>query len=48
MPGIGESMASKIIEYRKTNGKFNLIEEIKNVPGIGNAKYENIKDKISV
>lgn len=41
-------MASKILEYRKTNGKFNSIEEIKKVSGIGNAKYENIKDKISV
>lgn len=41
-------MASKILEYRKANGKFNSIEEIKKVSGIGNAKYENIKDKISV
>lgn len=48
LPGIGESTAIKIIEYRKQNGKFNSIEEIKNVPGIGDAKYENIKNYITI
>lgn len=48
LQGIGPSTALKIIEYRKENGNFNSIEEIKNVPGIGDAKYEGIKDNISV
>ena len=48
LQGIGESTADKIITYRKENGNFKQIEDIKNVPGIGDAKYENIKDKISV
>lgn len=48
LSGIGPSTASKIIEYRKSNGKFNAIDEIKNVSGIGNAKYEAIKDFITV
>lgn len=48
LPGIGPSTASKIIEYRKENGNFENIEEIKNVSGIGENKYENIKDKICV
>ena len=48
LQGIGESTAEKIITYRKENGNFKQIEDIKNVPGIGDAKYENIKDKISV
>lgn len=45
--GIGPSMASKIIEYRNKNGRFKSIEDIKNVPGIGNSKYEAIKDDIT-
>lgn len=48
LPGIGESTAAKIIEHREKNGKFNSTEDIKNVSGIGDAKYENIKDYISI
>ena len=48
LPGIGESTALKILEYREKNGKFDSIEEIKNVSGIGDAKYENIKDYINI
>ncbi len=48
IPGVGESTAEKIIEYRKTNGKFNNIEDIKNVSGIGDSKFENMKEKICV
>lgn len=44
--GIGPSTALKIINYRNENGKFEKIEDIKNVPGIGDAKFENIKDNI--
>lgn len=48
LQGIGEATASKIVEYRKSNGNFDKIEDIKNVPGIGDAKFQNIKDKIKV
>ena len=48
IPGVGESTALKIIEYRKTNGKFKSIEDIKNVSGIGDSKFENMKEKICV
>ncbi|MEI3391727.1 MAG: helix-hairpin-helix domain-containing protein [Clostridia bacterium] len=48
LPGIGPSLASKIIEYRNQNGKFESIEDIKNVNGIGDNKYEKIKDLITV
>lgn len=48
LTGIGPSTASKIIDYREENGKFKSIEEIKNVPGIGEAKYNNIKDEITI
>ena len=48
LPGIGNSLAIRIVKYREENGKFKTIEEIKNVSGIGDNKYEQIKDLISV
>ena len=48
LPGIGETTAQKIIDYREANGKFKTIEDIKNVSGIGETKYESLKDKITV
>lgn len=48
LQGIGEATALKIIEYRKQNGNFNTIEDIKNVQGIGDAKFESIKESITV
>lgn len=48
LDGIGESKAKSIIEYRENNGKFNSLDEIKNVSGIGDAAYEKIKDKIKL
>lgn len=48
LPGVGESTAIKIIDYRKSNGKFQKIEDIKNVPGIGDSKFQNMKEKLSV
>ena len=48
LPGIGPSLASKIIDYRNTNGNFSSVEDIKNVNGIGDSKFENIKDYICV
>lgn len=48
IPGIGPSSALKIINYREENGKFKSIEDIKNVSGIGDKKFESIKDYITV
>ena len=48
LPGIGPAIATRIIEYRKENGKFSSIDDIKNVKGIGDAKYDKIKDSIEV
>lgn len=46
LPGIGPAMAKRIIEYRETEGAFTAIEDIKKVKGIGEAKFEKMKDKI--
>ncbi len=48
LPGIGPSLAQRIIEYRENNGKFQKIEDIQNVKGIGDSKYSNIKEKICI
>ncbi|MBQ2690222.1 MAG: helix-hairpin-helix domain-containing protein, partial [Solobacterium sp.] len=46
LPGIGETTAAKIIEYRETNGYYQTLEDIKKVKGIGDKKYENIENLI--
>lgn len=48
LPGIGPSTALKIISYRNEQGNFSSIEDIKNVNGIGESKFENIKDLICI
>ena len=48
LPGIGPSLAQRIIEYRESNGNFEKIEDVQNVKGIGDSKYSNIKEKICI
>lgn len=45
LPGIGETIANRIIEYRK-DSSFKYLEELKNVSGIGDKMYEKIKQYI--
>ena len=45
--GIGPVTAQKIIDYRSDNGRFKTIEDIKNVSGIGDKTFENLKDYIT-
>ncbi|HAZ36362.1 MAG TPA: hypothetical protein DEF85_00580 [Clostridiaceae bacterium] len=48
LPRIGDALANRILEYRAKNGPFKDIKDIKNVSGIGEKMFENIKDKICV
>lgn len=48
LPGVGPSTAKRIIEYRETEGSFQKPEDIKKVKGIGDGKYNKLKDKICV
>lgn len=47
LPGIGQSIAEKIIAYREAH-PFKTTEELMEVKGIGQAKFEALKDQISV
>ena len=48
LPGFGQVTAQKIIEYRQEHTKFNSIEELMNIKGIGEKKFDNVKDYIYV
>jgi len=48
LPGIGNVLASRIVDYRRQHGDFSRIEDIRNVSGIGEKRYEAIQDKITV
>ncbi|MCQ3936535.1 MAG: hypothetical protein DPW18_05740 [Chloroflexi bacterium] len=48
LPGIGPTIAQRIIDYREENGPFETIEDIMNVSGIGPSTFDQIKDLITV
>ena len=46
LPGIGETIGKRIIDYRVKYGSFNSLEELKNVSGIGDGKFNRLKEYI--
>ena len=48
LDGIGEVTAQKIIDYRDKNGSFTNTEQLKNIDGIGDKTFENIKESIAL
>ena len=48
LPGIGPTMATRIVEYRTAHGPFTRPEDIVDVNGIGPTTYEKLKDRITV
>ena len=48
LPGIGEKIAQRIIDYREQYGGFRTLEDLMNVSGIGNVKFNKIKQYITL
>ena len=48
LPGVGDVTAQKILDYREENKEFKSIDEIKNVKGIGENKFNDLKDYICI
>jgi len=48
LPNIGPARAADIISYREENGGFQSIEELKNISGIGDKTFEEMKDLVTV
>jgi len=48
LPGVGPAVAKKIIEHRTKTGKFTKVEEILNIQGIGEKKFQRMKDRLVV
>ncbi len=48
LPGIGPTLAQRIVDYRDQNGLFDRVEDLMEVDGIGQAKYDGLKDLITV
>lgn len=48
LPGVGEALAQRIVAYRKAQGRFQSVEDLKNVSGIGEKKYAALADMISL
>lgn len=48
LTGIGETLAKRIIAYRNNNGKFNTLEDLINVKGIGEKKLKILKEEVQI
>ena len=48
LPGIGDALARRIVEYRKSHGPFKALDELDNISGIGPSLIERISDLVEL
>lgn len=48
LPGIGPVLAERIVAWRTEHGRFASIDQLREVPGIGESKYQSLKTKVRV
>jgi competence protein ComEA len=48
LPGVGPVLADRIIAYRDEHGRFGSVADLRKVTGIGDARYNELKDRVSV
>jgi competence ComEA-like helix-hairpin-helix protein len=48
IPGVGEKLAARILDYRKENGKFSELEDLRNIKGFSNRTLEKAKELIFI
>lgn len=48
LPGVGKKTAQNILEYKKKNGRFNKVNDLLSVRGIGKSKFEKIKKLVTI
>ncbi|WP_206793050.1 ComEA family DNA-binding protein [Amycolatopsis sp. MtRt-6] len=48
LPGVGEVMAKRIVQWRTEHGSFTKVEQLRDVDGIGQSKFERLREKVTV
>jgi competence protein ComEA len=48
LPGVGPVLAQRILDHREKNGAFRTVSDLRQVDGIGDARYEQLKELVTV
>jgi competence protein ComEA len=48
LPGVGPVLAQRMLEYRQKKGRFSSVRQLMEVEGIGDKKYDSLKDLVTV
>jgi competence protein ComEA len=48
LPGVGEVMAKRIVQWRTEHGGFTKVEQLRDVDGIGESKFEKLREQVTV
>jgi competence protein ComEA len=48
LPGVGPVLAQRIVDYRTKHGGFRSVDELRQVDGVGDARYAELKDLVTV